>query len=256
MSFYLPFQATVHSILPCFLRLCKNFWFACLSMSTVAFVHCYDFSWSPPPTSKLSWGFVCNSLHQFLLCAHLQTYSGRGRFGNRTFVSYVTTRCTSIPPWKQHHCSLYSCNPRSHDFQFSLHMQHENMWHSIYFSVSKYTYNFFLELNTNVTNVKRMCSKDSITSICKHMKYIFFDCRVVNPFDTKHIFRQSWPKVMGQLATVIWNYFSYFAHPLAMLMLSLKDFSLLATLWGGGGGSANENESLNNVMVTSYPCVK
>ena len=54
-----------------------------------------------PPTSKLSWGFVCNFLHQFLLCAHLQTYSDRGRFGNRTFVSYVTIRCTSILPWKQ-----------------------------------------------------------------------------------------------------------------------------------------------------------
>ena len=31
---------------------------------------------------------------------------------------------------------------------------------------------------------------------------------------------------------------------------------LLSTLQGGGGVSANENESLNNIMVTAYQCVK
>ena len=34
-------------------------------------------------------------------------------------------------------------------------------------------------------------------------KTFVFDCRVINLFYTKHIFRQPWPKIMGQLAAFI-----------------------------------------------------
>ena len=72
---------------------------------------------------------------------------------------------------------------------------------------------------------------------------------------------QPWPKIMGQLTTFIGNSFSDPPSPLqccfaAVFTSSLQAPSCYQHCKGEGEVSGNENESLNNVMVTAYQCVK